>query len=875
MNDDRFTPAMRQYMDLKARYPGAVIFFQMGDFYEMFFEDAEKVAPLLEITLTSRTRKGEDPIPMCGVPVSAGLSYANRLTEAGLRVVVANQVGDPSKIKGLVPRAVWQVGTPGLPLTAEGTAPGEAHYLAAVRPQAGRLGLAALEVSTGELVLGTFEDWENLRAEFSALNPRECLLPEDSPPEFLEILKQEHIFPTARPALDPAEGLRELEALFGAPALAAWELDKWPEAAGAAGAVLAYARECGQGEFKHLAPPRLLWSQPHLVLDETALANLEILKTLRHGELSGSLLGLMDLTETAMGARLLRQWLARPLRDPSAISARHGAVDELLRQGLTRASISAILRKSGDLERALSRTLLGRGGPRDLALLRDTLSLAPELRGLLARLNAARLAALGDRLPFFEPLTEVLHRRLADNPPFNLKDGGVIKRGASAELDELLDLEKGGRSGIAALEARERQRTGINSLKVGYNRIFGYYLEVTKANLSLAPADWIRKQTITGGERFLTPELKEWEEKIASAGEKRLALEERLFEELKALAAAWAGPIKEAAAILAELDVLTAFAAGAEKYGWTRPELTEEDLIEISGGRHPVVEALMPPGQSFVANDVRLSPREKILVITGPNMAGKSTVLRQTALIVLMNQAGSFVPAASARLSIRDRIFTRVGAADDLARGRSTFMVEMNETARILALATPRSLVVLDEVGRGTSTYDGLALAWAIAEYLHDLDGRGVPTLFATHYHELIKLAETKSRVRNFNVSVKKTGSRITFMRELKPGGVSRSYGLSVAALAGLPPKVLDRAKDVLADLSEGHDLVVRPAVRQLSLFDLGEPAAPARPEPPALVRRLAALAPETLTPLESLNLLNELNREAQSFLAEAEEAET
>ncbi|MDR2725608.1 MAG: DNA mismatch repair protein MutS, partial [Candidatus Adiutrix sp.] len=569
MSDDQLTPAMRQYMELKARYPDAVVFFQMGDFYEMFFQDAEKAAPLLEITLTSRARKGEEPIPMCGVPVAAGLGYANRLTEAGHHVVVANQVGDPSKIKGLVPRAVWQVGTPGLPLTAEGT--GEARYLAAVRPEAGRLGLAALEVSTGDLVLGIFEDWESLRTEFSALAPRECLLPEDSPPEFLNILNQEHIFPTFRPALSPDEGFRELSDLFGAPALAAWELDKWPEAAGAAGAVLAYARECGQGEFKHLAPPRLLWSQPHLVLDETALANLEILKTLRHGELSGSLLGLMDLTDTAMGARLLRQWLAKPLRDPAAISARHGAVEELLRHGLARASLAAILKKTGDLERALSRILLGRGGPRDLALLRDTLSLMPEVRGLMTRLNSARLAHLGDRLPLFEPLTETLHSRLADNPPFNLRDGGVIKRGASAELDELLDLEKGGKSGIAALESRERRRTGINSLKVGFNRIYGYYLEVTKANLALVPADWIRKQTIAGGERFLTPELKEWEEKIASAGARRLALEERLFEELKDLVSAWAGPVKEAAAILAELDVLACFAAGAEKYGWTRP----------------------------------------------------------------------------------------------------------------------------------------------------------------------------------------------------------------------------------------------------------------------------------------------------------------
>jgi DNA mismatch repair protein MutS len=439
----------------------------------------------------------------------------------------------------------------------------------------------------------------------------------------------------------------------------------------------------------------------------------------------------------------------------------------------------------------------------------------------------------------------------------------------SPELDELLDLEKGGKNALAALEARERERTGINSLKVGFNRVYGYYLEVTKSNLDRAPDDWIRKQTIAGGERYLTPELKQWEEKILQAGEQRLALEERIFEDLKALVEASARAVKEAARILAEADVLCALAACAEKYGWARPFLTEEDVIDIKGGRHPVVEALLPAGEPFVANDVSLTARERLLIITGPNMAGKSTVLRQVALIVLMNQIGSFVPAESARLSIRDRIFTRVGAADDLARGRSTFMVEMSETARILAMATPRSLVVLDEVGRGTSTYDGLSLAWAIAEYLHDLGGLGVPTLFATHYHELINLAETKPRARNFNVSVKNVGGRVAFMRKLTAGGVSRSYGLAVAAMAGLPKKVLERAREVLADFSRAGDHVIRPAVRQLSLFDQAEeePAPDAAPAPASeLLDRLAEVSPEELTPLEALNLLAGLAGEARDL---------
>lgn len=863
------SPAMRQYMEFKKLYPGAIIFFQMGDFYEIFFEDAEKAAPILEIALTSRSKQGDRPIPMCGVPLSAGLMYANRLTQRGEHVVVVNQVGDPAKTKGLVERAVARVATPGIPLTDDEGAAGEPHYLSAIFKSPEGYGLAGLEVSTGDLLLARFDDLESLRAEFLSLSPHECLLQENPGPELLEILADMRVYATHLPPhrMDAQTALDRFRELFGSHALNAWSLEEWPEVLSAAGAVLDYAEKCSQGVLKHLAPPRLLWSQAHLVLDEAALANLELLKTLRHGQLEGSLLGLMDRTATPMGGRLMRQWLSRPLRDRSEISARHGAVEELLRDGLSRDNLARLLKKTSDLERALSRVVLGRGSPRDVAALRDSLALVPEFKNILSNMNSARLAKLGDDLPNFQDLTATLQRCLEDSPPLNTKDGGLIKRGVSPELDELLDLEKGGKSGIVALEARERERTGINSLKVGFNRVYGYYLEVTKTNVHLVPPDWIRKQTIAGGERYLTPELKEWEEKILHAGERRLALEEAMFEELKALISAQARPIKDAAQILAETDTLSALAACAERYGWVRPELTDEDLIDIKGGRHPVVEALLPPGEPFVANDVRLTTRERLLIITGPNMAGKSTILRQTALIVLMNQAGSFVPAESARLSIRDRIFTRVGAADDLSRGRSTFMVEMNETARILTMATPRSLVVLDEVGRGTSTYDGLSLAWAIAEYLHDLDGDGVPTLFATHYHELINLADTRPRVRNFNVAIKNTGRKITFMRELKPGGVSRSYGLAVAAMAGLPKKVLERAGEVMADFSKAGDHVIRPAVRQLGLFDEQEfvKASP----PPPLINTLANLKPEEMTPLAALNLLNSLTAEAQKYLEE------
>lgn len=878
----QFSPAMRQYLEFKRQYPDTIIFFQMGDFYELFFEDAVEVAPLLDIALTSRSRKGDEPIPMCGVPLRAGVSYANRLTALGYSVRLCVQVGAPPAAKGIVERVVWQTGTPGLPLEDENQPATESSYLAAIYPSATGFGLASLAAATGELTLGRFDDLEGLRAEFLALSPHECLIPENVSPEINSLLQEMRVFATRRTPkqMNPGLALNHFHGLFGRESVEAWELAGYPEAMAAASAVIDFAQSCYNNEFKHLAVPRLLWAQSNLIMDEAALANLEILKSLRHGALPGSLLGLMDRTATSMGGRLMRQWLARPLAEVGPVAARHGAVEELLRRGLSRDTLAGLLKRTNDLERALSRTVLGRGGPRDLAGLRDSLALLPDFRRVLSEFNSSRLSDLAENLPDLSNLTKNLQSQLVETPPLNAKDGGLIKRGIFAELDELLDLEKGGKNGIAALEAREKERTGISSLKVGFNRVYGYFLEVTKTNLHLVPDDWIRKQTIAGGERYLTPELKDWEEKILHAGERRLALEEQILETLKNLVAENARPIRQAARILAEIDVLSAFADCAERFGWVRPDLTEEDLIDIKGGRHPVVEAMLPAGTPFVANDVKLTARERLLIITGPNMAGKSTILRQTALIVLMNQAGSFVPAEAARLSIRDRIFTRVGASDDLARGRSTFMVEMTETARILTQATLRSLVVLDEVGRGTSTYDGLSLAWAIAEYLHDLDDRGVPTLFATHYHELVGLADSKPRVRNYNVAVKSVGGKVTFMRELKPGGVSRSYGLAVASMAGLPKKVVERARDVMADFARAGDHVIRPAVRQLSLFDApsdgllaeGDGSSPlAMQQIPDLVEKLAAMAPEEMTPLGALNLLNSLTEEARTLLDESQ----
>ncbi|UQZ88057.1 DNA mismatch repair protein MutS [Deltaproteobacteria bacterium Smac51] len=869
---EKLSPAMRQYKLIKDKHPDSILFFQMGDFYEMFYEDASTASRLLDIVLTSRSKKG-DGIPMCGVPLSAGKGYANRLAALGESVVICDQVGSAAETRGIVDRTVSHIVTPGMTIDDEGQPPTEPHYMSALYPSPdGKFGLAGLEVSTGDMILGQFDDLESLRAEFTSLAPHECLVPKGAPEEIVSLATEMVPYITYRPAeeMDPNLAYDQFRDLFSIHAVGAWDLEARPEAAAAAAAVISYASFCCQGKMRHLAPPRMLWKESHMVLDEAALANLEILKTLRHGALQGSLLGLMDKTTTPMGSRLLREWLARPLLEAEAITARHGAVEEFLRDGLGRDEIVRLLKKTRDLERALGRLVLNRGTPRDLAVIRDTLSMVPAFRAALTAMSSRRLCSLGEDLPDFSDLVATLQSHLVEVVPLNFKEGGLINRGVSEELDELLDLELGGKSSMAALEAREKAQSGINSLKIGYTRVYGYYLEVTKTNLHLVPDNWIRKQTIAGGERYLTPELKDLEAKILGAGEKRLALEMRILEDLKAKVADQAAFIKAAASILAETDVLAAFAECAERYRWIRPILTDEDVIDIKGGRHPVVEESLPPGDPFVANDICLTPRERLLIITGPNMAGKSTILRQTALIVLLNQAGSFVPAEYAKLSLRDRIFTRVGAADDLTRGRSTFMVEMSETARILSMATPRSLVVLDEIGRGTSTYDGLSLAWAIAEYLHDLDERGVPTLFATHYHELVKLAESKPRVRNFNVAVKSAGRKIIFMRELKAGGASRSYGIAVAGLAGLPKKVLDRAKEVLTDLNDKDEHLIRPAIRQLSLFDQPEPIEEdEEPQLPEVVVSLAEVRPDELTPREALDLLYKLNREARNLIEE------
>jgi DNA mismatch repair protein MutS len=861
------TSALKQYFEAKQVCPEAFLFFQVGDFYELFFEDALKAAPLLNLNLTSRQKLNDQPIPLCGVPLSTGETYINRLVSMGYKVAVCDQLASPQAGAGLAERAVRRVVTPGSILEADSHSAGIARYLAAVHCDQGEWAIASADLSTGDFVVGRFEDFDSFMSSLSALDPKEILVAEDASEELKAASAALGAFVSIRPVSDfnsepAAIALQEVYGPRGLPA----PLTGWPVLQGAAGAVLAYCRLLTQGAvLAHLTEPRLLEVRQFLHIDEAAVRNLELFKSQRDGDTKSTLLTQIDLTTTPMGARLLRQWLARPLLDSGEIKERHEAVGVMAQDLLGRQELVEALSQCGDLERSLSRLTLGRGTVRDLIVLRRTLSLAPKIKELLSKSSSKRFLSLSEALDPQSALNERLWVSLVDCPPTTDKDGQIVRQGLSPRLDTLRELEVGGKQQIAAMEIEERNRTSISNLKIGFTRVFGYFFEVTKSNLALVPADWSRKQTISNGERFVTNKLKEWEEKILTAGEKRQSLEERILDNLKKTAAKQAQALKALSSVMAQVDVLCALAACAEKRGWVKPELTEDDVIDIKGGRHPVVEVFLPPGETFVENDVLITPKQRLLIITGPNMAGKSTVLRQTALIVILNQMGSFVPAAKATLSIRDQLFTRVGASDDLARGQSTFMVEMSETARILKRATSRSLVILDEVGRGTSTYDGLAIAWAVAEYLHDLGGRGVPTLFATHYHELVELARHKPLTRNYNVSVKKWGESVVFLRKLAPGGVNRSYGLDVASIAGLPKQVIKRAREVLSDLGKQAPGLIRGQDQRANLINL---SGLKDDGPTSLAREIQGIKTEELTPLAALNLIVELKTKALEVLS-------
>jgi DNA mismatch repair protein MutS len=875
------TPMMRQYWEMKALHPGTILFFRLGDFYEMFDEDARLASELLQITLTART-KGSGEVPMCGVPYHSARRYIARLIEQGLKVAICEQVEEPGG-PGIVKREVTRVITPGMVLDEEVLEPRASNFLAAVHWGERGFGAALLEASTGEFFTVEAPSAQELVESLARVDPRELLVPEGQreAPEVAfisaRLSREPSVTQLEKAAFEPARAAVYLRGHFAVASLEAFGLSEAPMATGAAGAALRYLKDTQRTSAAHVDRLSRLERAGHLLMDESSRSNLEVLKTLRDGARKGSLLGVLDRTATSMGGRKLARWLAAPLCALPEIHARLDAVDELSQRSVWRDELTSLLKEVADLERLCGRLSLGAGNARDLQALGKSLSLCPRLATALSRCSAPLLQTLAGPLGALPELAELLVRAVVDEPPVTIKEGGLFRQGFHAELDELVMLSTSGKDYLVKLETRERERTKISSLKVRYNKVFGYFIEVTNSNKHLVPADYIRKQTTVGAERFITPELKEYEEKVLTAEERRCALELRLFEQLRAQVVAAAPRIRSAAEAVATCDVLLSFARCSAEYGYTRPVVDDSELLSITAGRHPVVERLLAAGEAFVPNDVRMdSGAEQLLVITGPNMAGKSTVMRQVALTVLMAQAGCFVPAKAAHLGLCDRIFTRVGAADNLARGQSTFMVEMTETSHILHHATRRSLIILDEIGRGTSTFDGLSIAWAVAEQIHDK--LGARTLFATHYHELVDLAREKPRVRNLCIAVKEQGGKVLFLRKLIPGGANRSYGIEVARLAGLPQEVVARARDILQNLESGElDEAGRPrvAVRrgsksaagQLGLFG-GEPAVAAPPSPPvptshAQVLEALRQAPlDTTTPLEALNLLSRLQKE-------------
>jgi DNA mismatch repair protein MutS len=797
------TPMMKQYHEAKEVCPDALLLFRMGDFYEMFFDDAKTAARTLNLALTSR-EKGEDATPMAGFPYHQLESYLGKLISAGFRVAVCEQVEDPKLAKGLVRREVTRVVTPGTVVDDALLDPRQSNYLAAVSP-GDPIGIAWVEISTGRFQAAGFPP-SQLADQLARLGPAECLLAESADP--LPARLDEHLMVTRRPdwAFGLAAARQTLTKHFGTAGLEGFGFTSGKEdtqAIQAAGAILDYLKETQRSSLEHvdrLVPYR---AQSTLEIDEATRRSLEIVRTIREGRREGSLLAVLERTITAMGARLLADWVANPLIDAEAINHRLDGVEELLDEPALAAELREALRRVYDVQRLLARVITGRASPRDLAFLGRTLRGLPAVKAKLTARKSRCLNQLEAEIDLCPELRAKLDAALADECPLSSRDGGFIRDGASPELDALRELAHGGKQWIANYQAEQTRQTGIPSLKVGFNKVFGYYIEVTNTHRDKVPAGYIRKQTVKNAERYITPELKEYEEKVLTADEKAKELEYELFLELHAAVAASRRRMQATADVLAQIDVLAALAELGRDRNYCRPVIVEEPVLEIVDGRHPVLDILAPEG-TFVPNDTQLGGESgTIQLITGPNMAGKSTYIRQVALLTLMAQIGSFVPARKATIGLADRIFARVGASDELSRGQSTFMVEMTETARILNTATPRSLVILDEIGRGTSTYDGISLAWSVVEHLHD--HVGCRTLFATHYHELTDLEKSLSRVKNLNVAVREWEDQVVFLHKIVAGAADKSYGIHVARLAGVPRPVIERSKEILAQLEDEH----------------------------------------------------------------------
>lgn len=858
MTNANATPMVRQYQELKQQHPGTLLFFRLGDFYELFFEDAIIGARELQITLTARHKERGDPIPMCGVPHHSAANYIARLVRRGYRVAICEQTEEAGKTKKLVRREVVRVVTPGTPIDPQLLEAKEPIFLAAVCNTGETVGAAFLDVSTGEFratQASGRDAWEKIRADLNSYAPRELLFPASLAPVIANILSgriqtaklplatgahPQHLDQsqsTATSANSPEPTAATLTPLedwlwqkdecatllqnqFGVRSLTGYGLTKKDEAIRAAGVCLRYAQETQRAAASHVSDLAYFEPQDHLVLDGVTVRNLELVESLA-GANDRTLLSVIDETVTGMGARLLRGWMLRPGIKRPEVEARHAAVGDLVSSQLTRDRLRALLREVADLERLNGRLNLGSATPRDLNAIGKSLDQIPPMRELLAPRSSALLQVLAENAEDLPEIRALISNSISEEPPARVSDGGSIRSGYNAELDELRSLSQNAKQTIATLEATERARSGIGNLRIRFNNVFGYYLEVSKSHAGRVPADYERRQTLANAERFTTPELKEWEKKVLGAEERILQLETELFQDVCRQVAAETRRILATARAVATLDALAGLAETAARRRFARPEMHDGDELEIVHGRHPVIEVFND--EPFVPNSLYLNnSTDRLLVITGPNMGGKSTVLRQTAIIALLGQMGSFVPAEKARLPMFDRIWTRVGASDDLTRGRSTFMVEMTETAAILHSATPRSLVLLDEIGRGTATFDGLSIAWAVAEYLHDSAEHAAKTLFATHYHELTELAERLPGAQNYQITATEREGEVVFLHRLERGRASKSYGIEVARLAGLPPVVLANAREVLERL-ERYELDVFADEEVMAIEHAGE----------------------------------------------------
>ncbi|MEN8179313.1 MAG: DNA mismatch repair protein MutS [Pseudomonadota bacterium] len=843
------TPMMQQYLRIKGEHPDMLVFYRMGDFYELFFADAEKAARLLDITLTKRGQSAGKPIPMAGVPYHAAEGYLARLVKAGESVAICEQIGDPATSKGPMERKVVRIVTPGTVTDEALLEERRENLLAALNETGEQFGLAVLDLGSGRFTIQQLNGLEALSGELERLKPAELLIEEDS--SLAEQISYNSGI-TRRPAwhfdLDSAEQL--LTRQFGTRDLGGFGCQDQPDAVGAAGCLLQYVQETQRSSLPHLQGLRVEQREDGIIIDAATRRNLELDHSLS-GQPQHTLAGIMDRTSTPMGSRKLRRWINRPLRDPGAVAERHAGIEELL-ESRSFPDLQDLLQGIGDIERILARVALKSARPRDLAVLRDSLAALPELQQQLAGLNAGLLQLLAQEIGEHPEIVGLLQRAIIEQPPMLIRDGGVLAEGYDAELDELRNLSQNADQFLLDLESRERERTGLNNLKVSYNRVHGYYIEISRSQSDRAPADYIRRQTLKGAERFITPELKKFEDQVLSARERSLAREKRLYEQLLESLGEDLIRLQQCARGLAALDVLCNLAERAESLDLRRPDLSSETGLEIRDGRHPVVEQVS--SEPFVANSVCFNGQRRILIITGPNMGGKSTFMRQIAIITLLAYVGSFVPAAEARLGPVDRIFSRIGASDDLAGGRSTFMVEMEETANILHNASAQSLVLMDEIGRGTSTFDGLSLAWAcaveLATRIHAF------TLFATHYFELTTLPEEYSGIANVHLDALEHGDSIVFMHAVREGPANQSYGLQVAALAGVPKPVIKRARQRLGELENAAQQHAEQRQAQLPLFEIaGTPDSP-------VLENLREINPDELSPRQALEQLYQLKQQ-------------